>query len=120
MEMLYVEIGVGKSNGVEFTPVSALVGSGAVYVMLPASLLTALGVEPQRKQRLDDGVEYDVGTARIAIDSQKWHCPVVFGPEDCYILGKLALEIFRLRIDSTGERLEPVEEILMVGAVAVE
>ena len=79
--------------------------------MLPHSLLERLGVEPlaQRRLVLADGrdVEYSLGFARISLEGEELPCPVIFGPEDQYILGATTLEIFSLLVDPLGEMLIP-------------
>lgn len=104
-----VAMGVGNLDHGPLTPVSAMVDTGAFNSMLPASLLKELGLEPVEREvyELADGseVEYAVGMARIALDGREWHCPVVFGPENQYLLGATALEIFRLMVDPAGQQL---------------
>ena len=132
MSTFYVSIKVGKyaptfdgkvGNG-ELEPVSALVGSGASFTALPESLLTGLGVEPQErvKFKLRDGgsAEYDTGTVLLEIGGEQWPCPVIFGTEGRYILGRTALAAFALKIDADGERLEAIEELLLPTVIAIE
>ena len=104
-----VAIGIGNRNAGPLTPVSAIVDTGAYDSMFPASLLKGLGLEPTRREAyaLADGskVEYEVGTARIALDQQEMDCTVVFGPEDQYLLGATALANFRVLVDPEDRRL---------------
>ena len=106
-----VEVGVGRIYGGPLTTVPATVDTGAVDSMFPASLLTGLDVAPveRRWYRIADGseVEYDVGMALINIDGREWHCPVIFGPENQYLLGATTLEIFNLVVDPTVGELLP-------------
>lgn len=109
MATFSVAIGVGNRNAGPLTPVSAIVDTGAFNSMFPAALLKGLGLEPTRREAyaLADGskVEYEVGTARIALDQQEMDCTVVFGPEDQYLLGATALANFRVLVDSEDRLL---------------
>ena len=104
-----VEIGVGNRNGGPLTPVTAVVNSSVVDSILPASLLKGLGVQPMERDTfvLPDGslVEYEIGQARIALDGRERHCMVVFGPEDWYQLGSLALDVFHLMVEPAERKL---------------
>ena len=79
--------------------------------MLPASFLANLRIQPKEQQHftIADGSEvlFGYGMARIAIDDREWPCPVIFGPEDQYLLGATTLEIFGLAVDPVGSRLFP-------------
>lgn len=111
MGIFYESIGVGNPAGGDLAPVSALVDTGASYTILPAALLTELGIAALRTMRftLADGrqVEYDIGEARIAIRQRELPCRVVFGPERSYLLGADTLANFRLLVNPRRERLEP-------------
>ena len=104
-----VEIGVGDLNSGPLTPVTVIVNTGVFYSVLPASLLKGLGLEPREREvyTLPDGsvVEYEVGTARIALDGREWYCQVLFGPEDRYLLGQLTLEFFHLEVEPAERKL---------------
>ena len=104
--------------------VSALVGTGALFSIFPESFLLEQGIAPDRrsKYRQADGsvVEYGETTAILAIGDAESVCPVIFGPEGRFVLGKTALENLFLRIDEAGERLVPLEYGLLVGIVPVD
>ena len=112
-----VEISVGHPHGGDLYPVSALVDTGAGHSMMPAVLLEQLGLTPlERLQfKVADGrrVEYDVADARFNIFGRERFCPVIFGPEDQYLLGATTLEIFNLMVDPTeiNPGLVPIEEV---------
>ena len=111
MGVFEVTIAVGHPEGGDLVPVSAMVDTGAGHTMLPASFLASLRIQPKKQQLfgIADGSEvlYGIGMARIAIDDEEWSCPVIFGPEDQYLLGATALEIFGLAVDPYGSRLFP-------------
>ena len=110
MGLFNVTIDIG-SPGVE---VSAMVDSGSIHTMAPESLLTRLGIAPLDRigYALADGsvVEYDYGMAPISIDgidAPGRYCPVIFGPDDEFLLGATTLEIFNLMADPVEGRLVP-------------
>jgi len=85
--------------------------------MMPAALLEQIGLTPLERLRFKvaDGrrVEYDVADARFNIFGRERFCPVIFGPEDQYLLGATTLEIFNLMVDPTeiNPGLVPIEEV---------
>ena len=113
MSMFTVPIGVGHPDGGDLYPVDAVVDTGAVHSMLPASLLAGLEIAPQEHLRfiLADGsrVRYGFGMARFRVEDMERQCPVIFGPDNNYLLGATALETFNLLVDAGGERLVPAE-----------
>ncbi len=106
-----VTIAVGHPDGGDLAPVSATVDTGAGHTMLPASFLASLRIEPKENRHfaIADGSEVLFGyeMARIAIDDREWPCPVIFGPDDEYLLGATTLETFGLAVDPVGGRLFP-------------
>ena len=77
--------------------------------MLPKSLLDRLHISPLEYHRwafANGGTEeLGYGMARIAIEDRVFHCPVIFGPEDQYLVGATTLQIFSLMVDPAGEEL---------------
>ncbi len=111
MPTFSVPIKVGNPAGGALAPATAVVDTGADHSMLPASLLERLDIAPLERMQFmrDDGSrdEYGIGIASIAIDGRERPCPVIFGPDDAYMLGASTLEIFNLRANWTNGRLEP-------------
>ena len=111
MGLFNVTVGVGHPGGGDLSEVSAMVDTGAAHSVLPESLLTNIGIEPveQRTFELADGnqVEYPMGIVRLCIDDRQWHCPVIFGPNDQYLVGATTLETFSFMVAPEGERLVP-------------
>ena len=109
-----VEFSLGNLAGTQREDFFALVDTGATLTTLPGSLLDALGIERQYRQRfrLGDGVtivEADVGDARIYLEGQDRICPVAFGGDrEPALLGVLTLEICSLGVDPLAHRLIPV------------
>ena len=118
MESFSVTAGVGHFNGErmgELTEVSLTVetepGHVPGYVMLPESLLNALGVRTVRKQLIkfaSGKIEMcDIGAVWIAYNAEKMVCPVIFGPEGEYLLGFLTPGFLSLEVDPIGKKLVP-------------
>ena len=105
-----IESGVSKE-------VTLLADTGAIYTVLPRSLLEELGVKPigSRKFKLADGriVEREVGLVGIEIADIKTHTIVVFGDENIYLLGVVTLEELGLQVDPVKGELKPLELLLM-------
>ena len=120
----YAPTAVRESDGYRTATVSVLVGAGALFSIFPESFLLDLGIVPEsrRKYRQANGsvVEYGETTAMLAIGDAESVCPVIFGPEGRFVLGKTALENLFLRIDDAGERLVPLEHGLLVGIVPAD
>ncbi len=86
--------------------------------MIPASLLTqTLHLLPKEELVfvLADGSRqrYGWGEARFKIEGREMTSPVVFGPENRYLLGATSLQIFNLAVDPTHHRLVPAPEITL-------
>lgn len=113
MSTFKVDIAVGHHDGGDLSPVGPVVDETATHSVLPASLLTKLGIAPRRQVELTsfDGSihQYGYGLAHFSIDGEEWPCPVVFGPDDDCRLGASALEIFNLEVDHAGVKLRPAK-----------
>ena len=111
MSIFTVSISVGHPDGGDLYPVDAVLDTGAAHSMLPASLLAGLNVPALEEPVfiLADGsrVRYGFGMARFRIDDKERQCPVIFGPDNNFLLGATALETFNLLADPHGERLVP-------------
>lgn len=118
-----VTVEVANPDAPVFTPVEAIVDTGATYSMFPASLLVGLGVTPSEEQRFrfaDGTVQaYGIGEARFRIDERERTTPVVFGSDGVYVLGAVSLESFGLIADTTHRKLIPSPELLQLGMKAV-
>ncbi len=113
MGILEVKVGLGRIEGGDLTPLTAMVDTGAAHSMMPKSVLSQVNIAPLETQSfvLADGrkVDYGYGMARFAIEGRERPCPVIFGPEGNYLIGASTLEIFNLVVDPAGERLAPSE-----------
>ena len=116
MGIFFTPIEIAGIHSERFETVKALVDTGAVYSMMPASLLNSLEITPIESQTfiLANGqrVEMEVGLAAVRIDGRFRVTPVVFTDDDAHpILGAVTLEEFSLGIDTAHHRLVPVEAI---------
>ena len=111
MSLFRVIIGVGHLDGGDSIEVPALVDTGAQHTMLPESLLTQLRVQPLTQVTFEFADGYaeslSVGLARIAWQDKEFPCPVIFGPEEKYLMGASTLEALDLMVDPGRHKLVP-------------
>ncbi len=100
-----------------YRDVELLADTGAIYTVLPTSLLKELGVRPMGRRRFrltnNQVIERDVGIVGIEIQGIKTHTIAVFGDEDVYLLGVVTLEELGLEVDPIKGELRPLELLLM-------
>jgi clan AA aspartic protease len=94
-----------------------LVDSGAVYSLVPASILRKLGIRPHSSRTfvLADGSEITrpIGDAIFMLDGQRAASPVIFGEEDdAALLGTVSLESLGLMLDPMKRVLRPLPMVL--------
>lgn len=112
-----VRLQVGNPrNGISET-VDALVDTGASYSMMPASLLSRLGIETERTISLrvasGQSFQFPTGVADFSTAGYNGTARVVFGPEGQYLMGATTLEDLALAVDPLAQRLIPTEGLLM-------
>lgn len=98
-----------------------LVDSGALYSVVPASVLRRLGIKPGKTKRfiLADGTEIrrSLGQALFRLDGEEAASPVIFGEEgDSLLLGSVSLEALGFFLDPLKRELRPVP--MLFGAAA--
>jgi predicted aspartyl protease len=96
------------------TDVDMTVDSGAIYSVLPSSLLREIGVEPERTETfwLADGrsVRRRVGHVWFEIQGNDGISRVIFGrPGDAALLGALTLESLGFSLDPLKRTLRPLK-----------
>jgi len=96
---------------------SFLVDSGAVYSLVPTSVLTSLGIAPSRSERFTlangEQVEREVGEVGFRFQGRQATSPVVFGEaEDVYLLGAVTLETLGYVLDPFRRELRPLRMML--------
>ncbi|MBO3810240.1 MAG: Retroviral aspartyl protease [Candidatus Brockarchaeota archaeon] len=99
------------------TEVTLLADSGAIYTVLPESLLKSIGVKSigRRRFRLANNqvLEKDIGIVGMEVNGVKTHTIAVFGDENVYLLGVVTLEELGLEVDPIRGELKPLELLLM-------
>ena len=117
MGTFYVKIEVGDIQGQRLEQMNALVDTGAVTTVVPASILRRLGISPTKSKTFEyangERVELDMAPATVRVDSDATPTWVIFGAEqDGVMLGAHALEGLLLGVDPYGQRLIPVHGLL--------
>jgi len=122
MGAVYVTFGVTNPRRLDReTPLELLVDTGALYSVLPASVLQELGIEPQERKtfKTADGrrIERAVGEAVFVYNGERGTSKVVFGAEDdATVLGVTALEALGLEVDPTSGTVRPATLFLFFAA----
>lgn len=118
MGLSALEIEVGNPAHPEDTrPVEFLIDSGAIYSVVPATLLEELGIQPLADEtfRLADGskIVRKKGGALFRYKEKVGVADVIFGEEDdSCLLGALTLEALGLALDPLKRELKPLPMIL--------
>lgn len=98
--------------------VELLADTGAIYTMLPGSVLRSLGIEKtgRRRFKLASGEvkEYPTGEAYIEIEGTGATSIAIFGDEEATpLLGVTTLELLGLQVDPVTGELKPMELLLL-------
>ena len=118
MGLTYLELEVAsvakpkKTEKLEF-----LVDSGAIFSVIPASVLRKLGIKPREKQefRLANGekIVRKKGTAVFRYNGRSGAADVIFGEKgDATLLGVFTLESLGLVLDPLKRELREIPMIL--------
>jgi predicted aspartyl protease len=97
--------------------VRLLVDSGAVYSVVPASILRRLGIRAHSSRTfiLADGTEITrrIGDATFLLEGYRAASPVIFGQkDDSALLGTVSLESLGLILDPLKRVLRPLPMVL--------
>lgn len=94
-----------------------LVDSGAVYSVMPTSVLKRLKIKATDKQKftLANGevIEKPVGNALFQYQGKIRSSPVVFGDEGILLLGAVTLESLGVILDPINRELKPLPMLMM-------
>lgn len=95
-----------------------VVDTGALYSILPGTLLADIGIEPDRSQtfELADGrrVQREVGGALYELKGIRSPAPVVFGKRtDASVLGAVTLEALGFALDPLRHAIRPIKRLLL-------
>ena len=118
MGLTAIRVRVGNpADGSRTADLEFLVDSGAVYTVVPAGILSALGVAPhsQRDFILANGevVHRSLGTATFEYRGTRGDSLVVFGePGDAALLGATTLEGFGFILDPFRRELKPLPMLM--------
>ena len=118
MGLTVLEINVGNPAKPKITqPVEFLIDSGAIYSVVPASILKKLGIKPISEQsfRLADGskITRKKGVALFKYKNQIGGADVIFGEKgDSTLLGAFTLEALGLALDPLKRELKPLPMII--------
>ena len=107
-------IEVGDLTGSRFQSMDAIVDTGVTFTVVPANILSELGVVPNRRVRfrLADGsrLDRDVGETMVRVLDYQAIRLVAFGSNDApALLGADTLEGLLLTVDPVRERLVPTD-----------
>ena len=113
MGMFNVTIAIGNVNGDSFEEIESTVDTDCDYTTLPREILHRLGVEVSGEaiSEMADGrqVASDTGWARVRLEGREVYTPVIFADAgEASLLGVTTLEVARLGVDPTNQRLIPV------------
>lgn len=118
MGLTVLELEVGNPARPEVTErLEFLIDSGAIYSVVPGSVLEKLGIKPIGEQefRLADGskVVRKKGVAIFRYGERVGGADVIFGePDDSTLLGAFTLEALGLSLDPLRRELKPLPMIL--------
>ena len=95
-----------------------LVDSGAVYSVVPTSVLRTLGVKPHSRRNfiLADGSQITrrIGDVLFRFDNRQGASPVIFGEkDDSILLGSVSLEALGFILDPMKRELRPLPLLLV-------
>ncbi len=96
----------------------AMVDTGALYSIIPKSLLEGIGIEKREKRmfKLANGerIERPIGGAIFLYNGFSGISPVIFGEEkDSALLGVVTLEAMGVEVDPVRNELHPMELLLV-------
>jgi len=94
-----------------------LIDSGAVYSVMPSSVLKKLGIKPTDTQKFTlangETIEKSVGNSLFEYRNKVRSSPVVFGEKDIFLLGAVTLESLGVILDPINRELKPLPMLLM-------
>ena len=119
MRLTHVEVVVANpGNPRKAVRLRFLVDSGAVYSVVPGSVLRRLGIKPRTTRTfiLADGstIKRRMGHALFRFNGQEGASPVIFGQkDDSLLLGTVSLEALGFILDPMKRELRPLPMLLV-------
>ena len=115
--MGFVHVTVRITNPFDATKaetLAMLVDTGALYSVVPATLLTRLGIEVSHSEEFElaDGrvIERPLGGARLTVNDRHAWTYVIFGePTDSILLGVVTLEELGYTVNPSSGTLERIQ-----------
>jgi len=113
-----IDLDVGRPpNPEEWITVRCLVDSGAVYSVIPGSVLASLGIRPTQEEEFDlangQVIRRKKGIAAFRYEGRIGGADVIFGEEgDANLLGAFTLEALGLALDPLKRELTPLRMLL--------
>ena len=109
---------MNPANLDQFVEIEVLVDTGALYSVIPRSLLEKLQVKPRWRKlfTLANGekIERDVGGVVFQWNEYGGYSPIVFGEtKDKPLLGTFSLEAMGLEVSPVKGELRPMELLLL-------
>ena len=97
--------------------ISLLVDSGAVYSVVPATVLAAIGVKAHTTKTFTlanvSEIKRRIGDAVFKLNGHQGASPVIFGEKgDSALLGMVSLEALGLLLDPIRRELRPLPMVL--------
>lgn len=117
MSITYLDIKVkNPQNPKKETTGHFLVDSGAVFSVMPGSILKKIGIKPTGKQRFSlangEVIEKEVGNGLFEYRGNLRSSPVVFGSENIFLLGAVTLESLGVILDPINRELKPLPMLM--------
>ncbi len=102
----------------KFAEVEFLVDSGAIYSLVPGSILDTIGIEPYKEMSfaLADGttIKRRISSAYFEYENEGGPAPVIYGEEgDTPLLGATTLESIGLVLNLFTRTLHPMRMLMM-------
>jgi clan AA aspartic protease len=112
-----VRVSNPRKSDVGFVELEFLIDTGAIYSVVPTSVLEALGIVRLERQEftLADGTHqaYDIGEACFELEARGRTSQVVFAPEGVTpLLGAFTLESLGLMVNPVTRELKPMRLFL--------
>lgn len=117
--MTYASVQVSRGRRGASKNLRLLVDTGADFSVLPAQLLSRLGVVPEFEEEVEIGngdlITRPVGRIYVRWRERQAETFVAFGePRDARVLGAYALEGLRLEVDPKSHRVRPRRRALFL------
>lgn len=117
MSITYLDIKIqNPQNPKKSTVKHFLVDSGAVFSVVPSSVLKKLEIKPNDKQKFSlangEVIEKKIGNASFEYRGKLRSSPVVFGSDDIYLLGAVTLESLGVILDPINRELKPLPMLM--------